>query len=407
MKKQLSEKISTYKWSGKDSHGRKVQGEVSAVSPAAAQAELRRRKMMVTRIKKKPKPIFAARKKKIKKGEIVAFSRHIATMLSAGLPLVQALESIGRGHENASVQELILRVKNDVKGGCSFAEALRAHPKQFGNLFCSLVKSGEDSGTLDNMLKRVATHMEKTESLKKKIKKAMFYPASIMAVAFLVSGVLLLFVVPQFEQIFSSFGASLPAFTLLILELSKTLRSNWIYFAVGITALITVFKHFRAKSKKFHYLVDKYILKMYIIGPILHKAAVAKFTRTLSTTLNAGIPIVDAIKSAAYVTSNDVYIETLLRIRDEVKTGQPLNISMTNSNLFTNMVTQMVAVGEESGSTEEMLDKVANFYEEDVDNAVDSLSTLMEPLIMVVLGVIIGSFVLAMYLPIFKLGSIF
>lgn len=400
------DRIQTYVWEGRNKRGLRVSGEMGGVSQAVIQAELKRQNIEPLKVKKKKKPLFA-NEKKVSNMDVVVFTRHLATMICAGLPLVQALDIIGRGHEKIKMQKIILQVKNDVSEGKSLSEALHKHPTTFDPLFCNLVRTAEMSGTLDVMLKRIANYLEKSESLRKKIKKAMTYPIAILSVSFIISAILLIFVVPQFEKLFSSYGAELPAFTRFVLNLSQLFTSYW-YIIFGAIALgIYTFRSSRKRSQKFREFVDRTMLKITVFGPLLEKAIIARTTRTLATTLAAGVPLVSALGSVVNVAGNTVYRNAYKQIRDDVETGQNMHISMTTTHLFPSMVTQMVAVGEESGSLEDMLDKIATFYEEDVDNMVSSLSSLLEPLIMLILGVIIGGFVLSMYLPIFKLGSVF
>lgn len=392
-------------WEGADRNGSRLKGEVSSRSELIARAELRRQGIRVIKIKKKPKPLFTASKKKITTKDIAVFSRQLATMLTAGVPLVQAFEIVGRGHENPSMQDLILTIKGDIEGGSPLAEALGKHPVYFDELFCNLVHAGEQAGVLETLLHKIADYKEKTESIKAKIKKAMTYPTAVLVIAGIVTAVLLIFVVPQFEELFKGFGADLPAFTKMVISMSRFLQENWyivlgVIFGVGFT-----FIKLKQRSKEFNRLLDRLMLQIPVIGAIMHKASIARFARTLSTMSAAGVPLVEALQSVAGATGNVVYGGAVLRMRDEVATGTQLQMSMRQTNLFPNMVVQMVAIGEESGSLDSMLAKVADFYEEEVDNAVDSLSSLLEPMIMAILGVVVGGLVIAMYLPIFKLGS--
>jgi type IV pilus assembly protein PilC len=399
------EELATFVWEGTDRNNAKLRGELSARSETVARAELRRQGVRVGKIKKKAKPLFSGGKKKITTKDIAVFSRQLATMMSAGVPLVQAFEIVGRGHENPSMQELILGIKADVEGGSSLAEALAKHPVYFDELFCNLVHAGEQAGVLETLLHKIADYKEKTESLKAKIKKALTYPTAVLVIAVIVSAVLLIFVVPQFESLFKSFGADLPAFTKMVVAMSRFLQEYW-YIMVGVLAGGGwVFMRLKQRSKAFNRLLDRATLQIPVIGVIMHKASIARFARTLSTMSSAGVPLVEALKSVAGATGNIVYSTAVLRMRDEVSTGTQLQMSMRQLNLFPNMVIQMVAIGEESGSLDSMLAKVADFFEEEVDNMVDSLSSLIEPMIMAILGTIVGGLVVAMYLPIFKLGS--
>ena len=399
------EELILFVWEGADRNGSRMKGEISSRSELVAKAELRRQGIKVVKLKKKPKPLFSARKKKIIPKDIAIFSRQLATMLSAGVPLVQAFEIVGRGHENPSMQDLILAIKADVEGGNSLAESLGKHPVYFDELFCNLVYAGEQAGVLETLLHKIADYKEKTESIKAKIKKALTYPTAVLVIAVIVTSILLIFVVPQFEALFKGFGADLPAFTKMVVGMSRFLQDYW-YIVLGIfTALGFVFFKLKQRSRAFNHGLDRLILQIPVIGMIMHKAAIARFARTLSTMSTAGVPLVEALQSVAGATGNIVYSLAVLRMRDDVATGTQLQMSMRQANLFPNMVIQMVAIGEESGSLDAMLAKVADFYEEEVDNAVDSLSSLIEPMIMAILGVIVGGLVIAMYLPIFKLGS--
>lgn len=394
-----------YLWEGLNKRGARVKGETSADNETAARAELRRNGINVLKIRKKPKSLFAT-KKKIKPVDIAYFLRQMTTMLSSGVPLVQAFDIVGRGHENPSMSELIMDLKTRVEGGETFAAALANHPKYFDDLVVNLVEAGEQSGTLETLLDKIATYKEKTESLKAKIKKAMFYPAAVIVVAIVVTAILLIFVVPQFEALFVGFGADLPAFTRMVVNLSN-LAQSWWWVALGLVVLaVYLFRQAHLRSARFRRSIDVLVLKIPAIGPILRKAAIARFARTLSTMFAAGVPLVDALRSVAGATGNALYGEATERMREETAAGAQLQWSMRNVGIFPNMVVQMVSIGEESGSLDAMLGKVADFYEEEVDNAVDSLSSLLEPLIMVVLGVLIGGLVIAMYLPIFMLGQV-
>ena len=379
----------TFSWEGADKRGKKMKGELRGASAASVKLELRRQGINPLKVKKKS-----------------IFSRQLATMMASGVPLVQSFEIVGRGHENPSMQELILAIKGDVEGGSTLAEALQKHPLQFDELYVNLVNAGEQAGILENLLDKIATYKEKTEAIKGKIKKAMFYPVSVIIVAVIVTAILLLFVVPQFEDLFKGFGADLPAFTQVVIGLSRWLQDYW-WLAFGCIGLtIYLFLQAKRRSKKFNRFLDRALLKMPIFGVILDKSAIARFARTMSTMFAAGVPLVEAMTSVAGSCGNVVYGEAVLEMREQVATGQQLQICMRQTNLFPNMVVQMVAIGEESGSLDAMLSKVADFYEEEVDNLVDSLSSLIEPIIMAVLGVLIGSLIVAMYLPIFKLASV-
>ncbi len=392
-------------WEGTDRKGNKVKGKSMASNEAAVRADLRRQGVVPSRIRKQRGKAFSGGSK-ITTADIAIFSRQLATMLSAGIPLVQAFEIVGTGHDNAAMQKLILSIKADVEGGSALAEALAKQPLYFDDLFVNLVEAGEQAGALETLLDKIATYKEKTEAIKKKIKKALTYPAAVLVVAFVVTTILLVFVIPAFEDLFQGFGADLPTFTRMVIDLSFFVRSNGPVLAAGIGAAFGAFFYFKKRSRAMRHFLDRTILKTPIIGPIMQKAAIARYARTLSTMFAAGVPLVEALESVAGATGNIVYEQGVLAMRDEVATGQRLQQSMENTDLFPNMVIQMIAVGEESGSLDDMSAKVADFYEEDVDNAVDNLSSLLEPLIMAILGVLVGGLVVAMYLPIFKMGSV-
>ncbi len=391
-------------WEGFDKNRKKIKGELPAKSEVMARTELKRQGYRVTRIRKKSKPLFT-RVRKITPGDIAIFSRQLATMLKAGIPLVQAFDIIGNGHENPSMQLMLLSIKVDLESGDTLAESLKKNPLYFDELFCNLVEAGESAGVLETLLDKIATYKEKTESMKKKIKKALTYPIAVIIVAFIVTAILLLFVVPVFEDLFKSFGADLPIFTRMIVDMSKGLKQIW-WLVLGIIfAAIYIFIYFKKRSPAFNRYLDRILLKIPVIGTILNKSAIARFARTLSTLSAAGIPLVNALLSVSGSCGNIMYCEAVLKMREEVATGQRLQYAMLQTMLFPHMVQQMVAIGEESGSMDAMLAKVADFYEEEVDNLVDNLSSLMEPIIMVVLGILIGGLVVAMYLPIFKMGA--
>jgi type IV pilus assembly protein PilC len=327
-------------------------------------------------------------------------------MLTAGIPMVQAFEIVGVGHDKPKMQKLILAIKADIETGNTLHQSLAKHPLYFDDLFVNLVEAGEHAGALEAVLDKIATYKEKTEALKKKIKKALFYPAAVLAVAVIVTVILLLFVIPQFESLFKGFGADLPVFTQFVINMSRWMQSNgWMLLGVVVAAVFT-FSYFYKRSRAMRQFLDRMALQVPVIGPILKKAAIARFARTLATMFGAGVPLVEAMKSVAGATGNIVYQDAVMRMRDEISTGLRMQRAMENTGLFPNMVVQMIAVGEESGSLDEMSSKVADFYEADVDAAVDGLSSLLEPLIMVILGVLVGGLVIAMYLPIFKLGAV-
>ena len=392
-------------WEGTDRKGQKVKGKAMAASEAAVRADLRRQGVVPTRIKKQSKGMFGGGGT-ITTGDISIFMRQLATMLAAGIPLVQSFEIVGNGHENAAMQKLILAVKADVEGGTALADAMSKHPLYFDDLVINLVEAGEQAGALETLLDKIATYKEKTEALKKKIKKALTYPAAVLVVAFVVTTILLIFVIPAFEDLFKGFGADLPTFTRMVIDLSVFVRAKGLYIAMLIGIAVGTFIYFKKRSRPMRHFLDRMMLKFPIIGPILQKASIARYARTLSTMFAAGVPLVEALESVAGATGNIVYEIGVLTMRDEVATGQRLQQAMENTDLFPNMVIQMIAVGEESGSLDDMSSKVADFYEEDVDNAVDNLSSLLEPMIMAILGVLVGGLVVAMYLPIFKMGSV-
>ncbi len=393
-------------WTGTDRNGRKSQGEVSAASKALAQAQLRKQGINAKSVKKKAKPLFSFGGKKIKPADIAIFTRQMATMMRAGVPLVQSFDIVSEGVDNPTMKTLVTEIKDEVSAGGGFAASLARHPKYFDELFCSLVGSGEDSGTLEVMLDRIATYKEKTEALKAKIKKAMTYPAAVVVVAIVVTGILLVKVVPQFAETFSSFGSDLPAFTLFVLGISETMQEWWFIVLLGLFAAGWAYSQAILRSKSFRDSVDRLALKLPIVGGIVHDSVVARFSRTLSTTFAAGVPLVEALDSTAGAAGNAVYARAVRQIRDDVTSGTSLYQAIRSTGLFPSMLLQMTSIGEESGSLDEMLAKVADQYEAQVDNAVDSLSSLMEPIIMSILGVLVGGLMIAMYLPIFMLGSV-
>lgn len=397
---------STFIYKALDKKGKPVKGEATGISPALIRAHLQKQGLNVKSVKKKPKPLFGSGKKKIKPGDIAVFSRQMATMMKAGVPLVQAFDIVADGVDNNSLKELIHEVRDDVASGTGFAPALRKHPRYFDDLFCNLVDAGEQSGALETMLARIATYKEKTEALKSKIKKALTYPIAVLVVAIIVTAILLIKVVPQFAETFSNFGAELPAFTLFVLHLSDVAQDYWLHCFFGLIALGFAFKEARLKSTKFAYFIDRISLKIPVIGDILYQSVMARFARTLSTTFAAGVPLIDALTSVAGAAGNRIYADAILAVREEVSTGIQLNTAIRNRGIFPSLLIQMAAIGEESGALDEMLDKVANYYEEEVDNKVDSLSSLLEPMIMSVLGVLVGGLMIAMYLPIFQLGQV-
>jgi type IV pilus assembly protein PilC len=399
-----TKKDTQFVWEGKDKRGHKVRGKSLAANEASLRADLRRQGVAPTRVKTESSRFRSGGK--VSNEDIAIFARQLATMMSAGIPMVQAFEIIGNGHEKPAMQKLVLDIKASIEGGSTLHESLAKFPIYFDSLFVNLVEAGEQAGALEALLDKIATYKEKTEALKKKIKKALFYPIAVLCVAVIVSCILLIFVIPQFEELFKGFGADLPAFTQMVVNLSRFVQSQGWWVALLIGGGFYAFFYFLKRSKKMQLASDRIMLKFPIIGPILQKAAIARFARTLSTMFAAGVPLVEAMQSVAGATGNIVYEEAVLRMKDEVATGQRLQRAMENTGLFPNMVVQMIAVGEESGSLDTMSGKVAEFYEAEVDNAVDSMSSLLEPLIMAILGVLVGGMVIAMYLPIFKLGQV-
>ena len=396
----------TYLWQGTDKNGNKTKGEIQGSSQALVKAQLRKQGVSPTKVKRKAKDLFGSRKQKIKPSNIAVFARQLATMMKSGIPLVQSFEIVGESLENPSMRELVGQIRDDVAAGNTFADCISKHPRYFDELFSNLADAGEQSGTLETMLDRLATYKEKSEALKSKIKKAMNYPIAVVGIALVVTAILLIKVVPQFATTFSSFGADLPAFTLIVLGLSDLAIAHWWKVLIALVVTGYVFKEAKMRSVKVAHMVDRILLKLPIVGPILNFSCYERFTRTLSTTFSAGVPLVDALESVAGATGNIVYSTATRKIRDDVTTGQQLNFAIKNTTLFTAMITQMVGIGEESGALDGMLDKCAVYYEAEVDNAVDGLTALMEPMTMAVLGVLIGGLMIAMYLPTFQLGAV-
>ncbi len=397
----------TFLWEGTNRQGTKIKGETNGTSPALVKAELRRQGITPKKVRKKPKPLFGGSSKgNITPKDIALFSRQMSTMMASGVPLVQSFDIIGKGHDNPAMQTLIMSIKADVEGGNTFADALAKHPLQFDDLYVNLVTAGEHAGILETLLEKIATYKEKTEAMKSKIKKAMFYPIAVVVVAFIITAILLIFVVPQFQSMFDQFGADLPALTLFVVKLSEVFQEWWWAIAGGAGGVVYLLMEAKKRSRKFNHMLDKIALKAPIIGPLVTKATIARFSRTLSTMFAAGVPLVEAMNTVSGAAGNIVYTEAILKMRDDIATGNQLNVVMKQSGLFPNMVTQMVAIGEEAGSIDSMLAKVADFYEQEVDDAVDGLTSLLEPLIMAFLGVVVGGLVIAMYLPIFKMGSV-
>ena len=397
----------TFAYEGVDRKGAKIKGELPAKNLALAKVNLRKQGITIRSIREKKKNILEGlMKKKVTTLDITIFTRQLATMMKAGVPLVQGFEIVAEGLENPAMREVVLGIKGEVEGGNTFAGALRKYPQYFDNLFCSLVESGEQSGALETMLDRVAIYKEKSELLKQKIKKAMKYPATVVVVAIVVTIILMVKVVPVFEELFTSFGADLPAFTKMVVTMSEWMQKYWFLLIIGIGAAIFGFLEIKSRSKKFRDFLDKAALKAPIFGDLVYKAIIARFSRTLATTFAAGVPLIDALESTAGATNNVVYEEAVMKIREDVATGQQLQFAMRVTNKFPSMAVQMVSIGEESGALDSMLDKVATHYENEVDNAVDGLTAMMEPLIMAVLGILVGGLVIAMYLPIFQMGSV-
>ncbi|MFA5941878.1 MAG: type II secretion system F family protein [Sinimarinibacterium sp.] len=392
-----------FRWEGTDKKGNRIKGETQGPSEAFIKSQLRKQGINPVAVRKKSTLLQG--KRKVTPGDIAIFLRQMSTMMSAGVPLVQSLEIVGRGHDNPSMGELIMGVKAHIEAGNSFAASLAKFPLQFDDLVVNLVDAGEKSGTLEALLDKVATYKEKTEAIKKKVKKALTYPTAVLVVAFIVTGILLYFVVPQFQDLFQGFGADLPAFTMMVINMSHFVQDKW-WVILGVVGG-TGYGFFEAKrrSAAFRRLMDRVILKVPVIGDILYKSAVARYARTLSTMFAAGVPLVEAMGPVAKAAGNIVFEDAILVMRDQVSTGQQLQLTMQQAGIFPNMATQMVAIGEESGSLDAMCAKVADFYEAEVDNLVDALSSLLEPMIMSILGVLVGGLVVAMYLPIFKLGQ--
>ncbi len=398
--------LQTFKWVGLDKRGTKIKGEYAAKNAGLVKAELRRQGINPQTVKPKAKPLFGESGSRIKARDIAVFSRQLATMMSAGVPMVQGLEIVASGHSNPRMQKMLTDVKVNIEGGASLHEAMAKHPAHFDELYCNLVKAGESAGVLDTVLDTVATYKENIETIKGKIKKAMFYPAMVFAVAILVTAILMIFVIPEFEQVFKNFGAQLPAFTMMILGASRFLVAHWFMMLAITVAIIAGLMVLYKRSPRFAHFLARVVLKLPVIGNIVRQSAIARFSRTLAVTFKAGVPLVEALDSIANATGSPVYNDAVKRIRDDVSVGHQLQLAMRQTNLFPNMVVQMVAIGEEAGALDTMLFKVAEFYEQEVNNAVDALSSLLEPFIMVIIGVIVGSLVIGMYLPIFKLAAV-
>ncbi|MGO4893960.1 type II secretion system F family protein [Flavobacterium sp. W21_SRS_FM6] len=396
----------TYEYSGANKRGQAVKGEISATSILEAKNQLRRQGISAKKVKKLSTPLFGKGAEKIKPMDIAVVSRQLATMLSAGVTLIQSIDMIAQGHNNVKMRKMLAEISNEVKAGNPLSNSLRKHPEQFDDLYCDLVETGEQSGALETIYDRIAIYKEKAEALKSKIKKAMFYPIAVITVAFIVTTILLIFVVPQFEEIFSSFGAELPAFTQFVLVISRFMQDNGLFVGAGLFVAGYLFKRAHKKSKKLRDSVDAKLLKIPVIGEILKKASVARFTRTLSTTFAAGVPLISALDSAAGAAGNAIFRDAILFVKKEVAGGIQMNVAMRSTGVFPEMVVQMIAIGEEAGAVDEMLSKIAFIYEAEVDDLVDGLTSLLEPMIMAVLGVVIGGLIVAMYLPIFEMGNV-
>ena len=398
--------LDTYTWVGLDRRGQRMKGEFQSKSVGLVKAELRRQGINPQSVKAKAKPLFGKAGKTIKTRDIAIFARQLATMMAAGVPMVQGFEIVAGGQTNQRMKDMLTDIKTEIEGGQSLNEALGKYPLQFDELFQNLVKAGESAGVLDTILDTVASYKENIEAIKGKIKKAMFYPAMVIAVALIVSAILMIFVIPMFEEVFKGFGADLPAFTQMLVNMSRFMVAYWwMILLVGIGSVVALIMTYK-RSNKFAHLVGRMLLKLPIVGEILRQSAMARFARTLGVTFRAGVPLVEALDSVAGATGSVVYNEAVKRIREDVAVGHQLQLAIRQTNLFPNMVVQMVAIGEEAGALDKMLFKIAEFYEQEVNNAVDALASLLEPFIMVIIGVIVGSIVIGMYLPIFKLGAV-
>lgn len=400
-------KLITYEWTALDKRGKKMKGEMPGKNASLVKAELRRQGMNPQNVREKPKPLFGSSGKRVTPGDVAVFSRQIATMMSSGVPMVQAFDIIADGQKNPRFKKMLGDVKTTIEGGASLHEALGLYPVHFDELYRNLVQAGESAGVLDNVLDTVATYKERTEAIKSKIKKAMFYPAMVLIVAFVVSMILLLFVVPVFQDVFAGAGAELPAPTQIVVGASRFMQHYWwLVLGVVIGAIVAIVMA-KKRSTRFAHFLDRVVLKIPVIGKIMRESAIARFARTLGVTFRAGVPLVEALESVAGATGSIVYGEGVRQMREDISVGHQLQLSMRQTGLFPSMVEQMTGIGEESGALDEMLFKVADFYEEEVNNAVDTLSTLLEPIIMIILGVMIGGMVISLYLPIFKLAGTF
>jgi type IV pilus assembly protein PilC len=397
-------KVGVYAWEGVDRKGTKMAGELSGPNIPMIRAQLRKQGITAGKVRKKSASLFG-RGKKVKPADISLFTRQMATMMRAGVPLLQSFDIIGEGFDNPNMRKLVNEVKLEVAAGNSFASSLRKKPEYFDDLYCNLVDAGEQAGALETLLERVATYKEKTEALRAKIKKAMTYPIAVVVVAIGVSAILLIKVVPQFQTVFASFGAELPAYTQMVIGLSEVVQKWYLVMLGALVAAYYLFKRVHKRSEKFRDWMDRLLLKIPVIGPLLYKSSVARYARTLATTFAAGVPLVEALDSVAGATGNSVFRNAVLKIKADVSTGMQLNFAMRTSGIFPSLAIQLTAIGEESGALDGMLDRAATIYEAEVDNMVDSLTSLLEPMIMAVLGVVVGGLVIAMYLPIFQLGN--
>jgi type IV pilus assembly protein PilC len=405
---EKTKKQDIFVWEGSDRKGVKKKGEMSSLNMSMVKAELRKQGINPTNVKKKSKPLLGGggpKGKKITPKDISVFARMLAVMMSSGVPLVQSFEIMGKGADNPTMRNLIFAIRSDIEGGTTMAEAFKMHPQYFDSLTCNLIHAGEQAGILEDLLGKIATYKEKTEALKSKIKKALFYPIAVLVMAFLVTTILLIFVIPQFESLFADFGADLPALTAYVVSLSKIFQNYWYLIFGGIWGFIYGFGQLHKRSQAFREFLERASLKAPVVGVLLNKASIARFARTLGTMFAAGVPLVEAMESVAGAVGNVVYREAVLKMRDEIAVGTSITASMQLTNTFPNMVIQMTSIGEEAGSLDAMLNKVADFYEAEVDDAVDALTSLLEPMIMAVLGGLVGTLVIAMYLPIFKMGS--
>jgi type IV pilus assembly protein PilC len=402
---QRTNPMETFVWQGTDKRGKKMAGEITAKSMNVVRAELRKQGISPTTVKTKKKPMFGSAGKRITALEIAVFSRQIATMLQSGVPMVQAFDILSQGQKNERMRVMLQDIRDNISGGSTLYEALGRHPLQFDDLYRNLVKAGEGAGVLDTVLDTLASYKERIEALKGKIRKAMFYPAGVLAIAIAVSSILLIWVIPQFESVFANFGAELPAFTMMYVHASRFMVSWWWAVFGSIIGLVFAYLAVLKRSEKMRELVDRTILRLPVIGQIMHQSAIARFARTLALTFKAGVPLVEALDICAGATGSIVYNNAIKKIRDDVAVGYQLNMAMTQVNLFPHMVVQMTSIGEEAGALDTMLFKVADYYEQEVNNAVDALASLLEPMIMVIIGTMVGGMVIAMYLPIFKLAA--